>query len=49
MKVVESAKSVLDVRKIISSLAIEDFKKRFVGSYFGVFWMLVQPIVTMLI
>ena len=49
MKVVESAKSVLDVRKIISSLAIEDFKKRFVGSYFGVFWMFVQPIVTILI
>lgn len=31
------------------NLAASDFKKRFVGSYFGVFWMFVQPIVTIII
>lgn len=49
MKVVDSIKSVADMRKIITSLALEDFKKRFAGSYFGVFWLFLQPIVTILI
>lgn len=31
------------------SLAFSDFRKRFVGSYFGVVWMFVNPIVTVLI
>ena len=48
MKIKNSIKSVWDLRKIISSLALEDFKKRFVGSYFGVFWMFVQPVVTVI-
>lgn len=30
-------------------LAKDDFKKRFVGSYFGVIWMFIQPTVTILI
>lgn len=49
MKVLETVKSVMGKRKVITSLAVEDFKKRFVGSYFGVFWLFVQPIVTILI
>ena len=49
MRIKNSIKSVWDLRKIISSLALEDFKKRFVGSYFGVFWMFVQPVVTVII
>ncbi len=49
MRLLETVKSVLGKRKIITSLAFEDFKKRFVGSYFGVFWMFVQPIVTIVI
>ncbi len=49
MRIVESVKSVLEKRKIITSLAMDDFKKRFVGSYFGIFWMFVQPVVTIFI
>lgn len=36
-------------RKLIMTLAQSDFRKKFVGSYFGVFWMFVQPIVTIAI
>lgn len=42
-------KEVVKKRKIIWDLAKADFKKRFVGSYFGVVWMFIQPIVTVLI
>ena len=36
-------------RKMIAELAGSDFKKRFAGSYFGVVWMFVNPVVTVLI
>ena len=36
-------------RKLIWDLSKADFKKRFVGSYFGMVWMFVQPVVTVLI
>lgn len=36
-------------RKMISSLALNDFKMKFAGSYFGVFWAFVQPIITIVI
>lgn len=49
MDFIESMKDVLGKRKLIMSLAVADFRKRFVGSYFGVAWMFVQPIVTILI
>lgn len=49
MSFMESMKDVLSKRKLIMSLAVSDFRKRFVGSYFGVVWMFVQPIVTILI
>lgn len=42
-------KEIVKKRKLIWDLAKADFKKRFVGSYFGVVWMFVQPIVTVLI
>ncbi len=35
--------------KIVLNLAISDFKKRFVGSYFGIIWMFVQPLATVLV
>jgi teichoic acid transport system permease protein len=38
-----------DKRKMIADLAGSDFKKRFAGSYFGVIWMFVNPVVTVLI
>lgn len=33
----------------MAGLALSDFKKRFAGSYFGVIWMFINPIVTVLI
>lgn len=36
-------------RKLIWDLSKADFKKRFVGSYFGVVWMFIQPMVTIAI
>lgn len=42
-------KEIFDKRRMIFELAKADFKKRFVGSYFGVFWMFMQPIVTVVI
>ena len=42
-------KDIIYKRKMIASLAAADFKKRFAGSYFGVVWMFVQPVVTVLV
>lgn len=36
-------------RKQIKSLAVSDFKSRFSGSYLGVFWGVLQPIMTILL
>lgn len=36
-------------RKMVAELSASDFRKRFVGSYFGVIWMFVQPMVTIAI
>lgn len=41
--------SLLVKRKMVLDLAKADFRKRFVGSYFGVVWMFVQPLVTIAI
>ncbi len=35
-------------RKLIKRLAVNDFKKRYAGSYMGVVWALAQPVVTVL-
>lgn len=42
-------KEIIAKRKLIMDLSKSDFKKRFVGSYFGIVWMFVQPVVTVLI
>ena len=42
-------RDIISKRKMIWDLAKADFRKRFVGSYFGIVWMFVQPIVTVLI
>ncbi|MCI8948457.1 MAG: ABC transporter permease [Lachnospiraceae bacterium] len=47
--VISLLKEIVKKRKLIWDLAKADFHKRFVGSYFGVVWMFVQPIVTVLI
>ena len=41
--------NILKNYKMILSLAKSDFRKRFVGSYFGVLWMFIQPIATILV
>lgn len=40
---------VIENRQLIKSLVKNDFKKKFAGSYLGVFWAFVQPVVTVLI
>ena len=47
--VISLLKEIVTRRKLIWDLAKADFKKRFVGSYFGMVWMFVQPLVTVLI
>ncbi len=42
-------KEIVKRRRLIWDLSKADFRKRFVGSYFGVVWMFVQPLVTVLI
>ena len=49
MNFFRNMKDMYGNRRMIYSLARDDFKKRFVGSYFGIFWMFVQPVVTILI
>ena len=49
IKLISIIKDCFEKRKTIWSLGLSDFKKRFVGAYFGVFWMFVQPIVTVII
>jgi teichoic acid transport system permease protein len=44
-----SLKSLFDERRLIASLAVNDFKTRFAGSYFGIVWAYVQPICTILV
>jgi len=36
-------------RRMLLSLAKNDFRKKFAGSYLGAFWALVQPVVTVLV
>ena len=36
-------------RKLIWKLSKNDFKTRYAGSYFGVAWALVQPVVIVLV
>ena len=38
-------KELVAKRKLIWELSKADFRKRFVGSYFGVVWMFIQPMV----
>ena len=43
---VSLCKEIVHKRKLILDLAKADFKKRFVGSYFGIVWMFLQPLAT---
>ena len=43
------AKEIVKNRKMIWSLGKNDFKTRFAGSYLGIVWAFIQPIVTILV
>ena len=40
---------LIEERKLIWNLARNDIKKKFAGSYFGVIWAFVQPVITVLL
>ena len=42
-------RELIGKRKLVTELAKADFRKRFVGSYFGIVWMFIQPMVTIAI
>ena len=42
-------REIIADRKLIFNLSKNDFKARFAGSYFGIIWAFVQPIVTVLV
>ena len=42
-------REIISQRKMLFELAKADFRKRFAGSYFGVAWMFIQPVVTVLV
>ena len=46
---IKLVKEIINKRQMLADLAKSDFKKRFAGSYFGVAWMFIQPLVTVLI
>ncbi len=47
--VLSLGREIVKKRRLIWELGKSDFKKRFVGSYFGIVWMFIQPIVTVAI
>jgi len=47
--VISLFREILRKRKLIWDLSKADFRKRFVGSYFGIVWMFIQPMVTVMI
>lgn len=46
---IETIKEIITRRGLILELAKADFKKQFAGSYFGLAWAFIQPMVTVLI
>ena len=41
---IKDFKDIFGKRELIFTLAIADVRKKFVGSFLGVFWMFIQPI-----
>ncbi len=48
-KLLQIPREVFAERKLVVSLAKNDFKTKFAGSYLGIFWAFVQPIVTVFV
>lgn len=44
-----SLAGVFASRKLISRLSVNDFKTKFAGSYLGIIWAFVQPVITILV
>lgn len=40
------AKEILQNRRLLHNLSVNDFKTKFAGSFFGILWAFVQPVVT---
>lgn len=45
----EFTKDIIRNRKLIWNLSVNDFKTKFSGSFFGIFWAFVSPVVTILV
>lgn len=48
-KFFHSIKEVCESRRLIGNLAKNDFKKKFAGSYLGIIWAFIQPVVTVMV
>ncbi len=48
-QVVKYIRSLYRDRRMIRDLAVNDFRVRYAGSYFGILWAFVQPVVTILV
>ena len=46
---IRQIKDIYEKRQLIWTLAKADFKKRFIGSYMGIFWVFMQPVVSIII
>ncbi len=44
MSILSMVRGWIDSRRLIYSLAISDFKNRYVGSYYGMLWEILQPL-----
>lgn len=42
-------KAIFSERKLIVNLAKNDFRTKFAGSYFGIFWAFIQPVITVFV
>lgn len=42
-------KDILSKKQLLFTLSLSDFKKKFIGSYLGIVWVFVQPIVSIFI
>lgn len=49
MKLFELPRNIVKNRRLMFSLAKNDFKTKFAGSYLGIIWAFIQPVVTILV
>ena len=45
-KLVRMARAIYHDRRLLLSLSLQDFKRRFAGSYFGILWGFINPMLT---